>query len=112
MKFLEFIKNGFSRVLSVDAEFLLDLTGTIGSQQSVVLLKLVPSPNDISMIFDISDINYNLQSLSSDFPNAEGYHFLSTTDGVVYLTAKCNYSGAGGCSGVSMTVSLEFYLNQ
>ena len=29
MKFLEFIKNGFSKVLSVDAEFLLDLTGTI-----------------------------------------------------------------------------------
>ena len=29
MKFLEFIKNGFSRVLSVDAEYLSDLTGTI-----------------------------------------------------------------------------------
>ena len=29
MKFLNYILNGFSRVLSVDAEFLFDLTGTI-----------------------------------------------------------------------------------
>ena len=39
MKLLEYIKNGFSRVLSVDTEYLSDLTGTIPQRILCVVFK-------------------------------------------------------------------------
>ena len=44
MKFLEYILNGFSRVLSVDAEFLSDSTGTIPRRILCLVFKDLKSP--------------------------------------------------------------------
>ena len=91
----------------------LDLTGTIGSQQSIVLLKIETSNTTISMSYDITDENHNLTNASGSYSlyASENYTMLSTTDGIVYLVINCQYGGPGECSGITLTATVVFFMN-
>ena len=52
MKFLNYILNGFSRVLSVDAEFLTDSTGTIPQRVLCIVFKDIRSGEDFKYWVD------------------------------------------------------------
>ena len=81
MKFLNYILNGFSRVLSVDAEFLTDSTGTIPQRVLCIVFKDIRSGEDFKYWVD----GQNQIPHFFDYEKCLLVSFMSTAEHGVFL---------------------------